>query len=168
MNIKYKAEIYANRMHAAANHDYDIYPYRYHLKMAVDVAGLFLHLIPKKDQDTVISGCWVHDVIEDARATYNDVLNHTNKIVAEYAYAVTNDKGRNRAERANPGYYYGIRIFKHASFIKLCDRIANVSYGKKHKSGMFNMYKKEQENFRKELYDGRWDEMWKYLENLLK
>ena len=167
-NIKYKAEWYACQMHNKVNQLFDnTHPYRIHLKLTVDEAEKFIHLIPVHDRDTVIAGCWVHDTIEDTGITYNDLLKHTNKIVAEYAYACTNDKGRNRAERANPGYYYGIRIYNHASFIKLCDRLANVRYGKNHKSGMLAMYKKEYPFFKEHLYDGRWDEMWKELENLL-
>jgi len=167
-NIKDKAEFYACKMHGLCHQMYDTHPYRFHLRGVVDVAKEFIHLIPVKDRDTVIAGSWSHDLIEDAGVTYNDVLKNTNLIVAEYSYALTNDKGRNRAERANPGYYYGIRIYKHASFIKLCDRIANVRYGIEHKSKMVNMYKKEYESFRKELYDGRWEEMWATLDLLLK
>jgi len=166
-NIKYKAEWYASQMHTKINQLYNNLPYRVHLKLTVEEAEKFIYLIPVHDRDTVIAGCWVHDLIEDTGVTYNDVLTHTNKIVAEYAYACTNDKGRNRAERANPGYYYGLRIYKHASFIKLCDRLANVRYGKEHKSGMLTMYKREYAHFREHLYDGRWDEMWAELEKLL-
>jgi len=122
----------------------------------------------KKDRDTVIAGCWAHDLIEDAAVSYNDVLKNTNKIVAEYVYALTNEKGRNRAERANAKYYYDIRIYKHASFIKLCDRIANTEYSKTHNNGIFKMYIKEFPNFKDQLYDFRWDEMWSYLEELIK
>jgi (p)ppGpp synthase/HD superfamily hydrolase len=154
-------------MHGKVHQEYDGHPYRLHLKLAANEAKRFIHLIPEGDRDCVIAGTWVHDTIEDTGVTYNDVLKHTNKVVAEYAYACTNDKGRNRAERANPGYYYGIRIYKHASFIKLCDRLANVRYGKEHKDGMFAMYKREYPFFKEHLYDGRWDEMWKELEKLL-
>ena len=37
-------------------------------------------------------------------------------------------KGRNRGERANDLYYQGIRQTKFASFIKMCDRLANIQY----------------------------------------
>lgn len=167
-NIKDKAEFYACKMHGVVHQMFDIHPYRFHLRSVVDVAEEFIHLVPKPDRDTVYAGCWAHDLIEDAGVTYNDVKKNTNLIVAEYSYALTNDKGRNRAERANPGYYYGIRIYKHASFIKLCDRISNVRYSKSKGSRMFKMYKKEYESFRKELYDGRWEEMWATLDLLLK
>lgn len=167
-NIRSKAELYATKMHAKINHMYDVHPYRYHLKMVVTFAEEFIHLIPKEDQDTVIAGCWVHDAIEDAHASYNDVKNNTNETVAEYAYALTNEKGRTRKERANDKYYIGILEYRHASFVKICDRMANVTYSKSHNKKMFKMYKKEHEYFKTKLYDGRWDEMWDALENIFK
>ena len=167
-NIKYKAEWYACKMHGLTGQQFDNHPYKFHLSGVADVGRRFIHLIPIGDRDTVYAGCWSHDLIEDAGVTYNDVLNATNLIVAEYAYALTNEKGRNRAERAGPNYYYGIRIYKHASFIKLCDRIFNVEYSRTHGTRMYAMYKKEYPKFKKELYDGRWEEMWKHLDYLLK
>lgn len=165
-NIKIKAEFYACNQHALVEHMYDNHPYRFHLKMVVYVAEQFIHLIPKEDRDTVIAGCWVHDLIEDARVTYNDIKKNLNKTVAEYAYALTNEKGRNRAERANDKYYDEIKKYNHSSYIKLCDRIANVIYSKEKGSDMFKMYKKEHSDFKTKLYDGRWEEMWEYLEKL--
>lgn len=167
-NIKIKTEIYACKMHTKVNQEYDKMPYRFHLRSVVSFAEKFINLIPKKDRDTVIAGCWAHDLIEDAQVSYNDVKKNTNEIVAEYAYALTNEKGRNRKERANDKYYNGIVEYKHASFIKLCDRIANVSYSKQHNEKMFKMYKKEYNNFKQKLHDGRWKEMWNYLEELFK
>ena len=48
--------------------------------------------------------------------------------VPEIVYALTNEKGRNRGERANDLYYQGIRQTKFASFIKMCDRLGNIQY----------------------------------------
>ncbi|WP_298473442.1 hypothetical protein [uncultured Maribacter sp.] len=62
--------------------------------------------------------CWVHDIIEDARETYIDVLENTNVTIAELAYALTNEKGRTRKERANDAYYRGIQKTPNASFVK--------------------------------------------------
>jgi len=167
-NIKIKTEFYACKMHAAVNQSYDVHPYRYHLRLVVAELERFIHLIPKADRDTVIAGGWAHDLIEDAGVTYHNVLKNTNKIVAEYSYALTNEKGRNRKERASSKYYYEIRIYKHASLIKLCDRIANISYSKNSGSRMFEMYKKEHDDFKRELCDGRWEEAWDYLEKIIK
>jgi len=60
---------------------------------------------------------------------------------------VTNEKGKNRAERANKRYYDGIVETPGATFVKLCDRFANLRYGKMMKSPMFEKYKKEQDHF---------------------
>ena len=43
-------------------------------------------------------------------------------------YALTNEKGRTRAERANDKYYQGIRETPYAPFLKLSDRLANAGY----------------------------------------
>ncbi len=168
LSVDEKAKDYAIRRHREVNHHYDdVHPYAYHLQMTVDEAYHFLHLIPENDRLNVLGGCWVHDIIEDARESYNNVKKETNLDIAEYAYAVTNEKGRNRKERANKKYYDGINAFKHASFIKLCDRIANVQFSINEKSSMANMYKKEFDMFYKHLYDGRWEEMWDHLKILL-
>ena len=158
---------YAKVSHIEANQLYaNEKPYTFHLEMAVNIGEKYKALIPEKDWFDVLGGIWCHDIIEDARQTYNDVLKNTNETIAEYAYALTNEKGRNRKARANHKYYRGIRAYKHARFIKLCDRIANVSYAKMEKSEMFEMYKKEHSEFIDQLYNRKYHIMWDELETL--
>lgn len=162
------AKDYAIRRHREVNHHYNaLYPYAYHLQMTVDVAHQFIHLVPECDREDVIGGCWTHDIIEDARETYNNVKQATNKMIAEYAYACCNEKGKTRKDRANKKYYDEIKACKHAAFIKLCDRIANVTFSIEEKSSMINMYKEEFDNFYEKLYDGRFQEMWDHLKKIL-
>lgn len=92
-----------------------------------------------------------HDLIEDTRVSYNDVKDHLGQEAADIIYAVSNEKGKTRKERANTTYYKGIRETPGATFVKLCDRIANVQYSKMTGSRMFEMYKKENSNFIQEL-----------------
>jgi len=168
LSVEEIAKDYAIRRHREVNHHYNaLYPYAFHLQMTVETAEKFIDLIPEEDRSDVIGGCWVHDIIEDARETYNNVKHVTNETIAEYAYALCNEKGKTRQERANEKYYEGIKSYKHASFIKLCDRIANILFSIREKSSMINMYKKEHDNFHDKLYDGRYDEMWDYLHQLL-
>lgn len=168
LSIEEIAKDYAIRRHREVNHHYNaLYPYAFHLQMTAEIAQKFIHLIPKEDRPDVIGGCWTHDIIEDARETYSNVKQNTNEVIAEYAYACCNEKGKTRGERANKKYYDEIKAYKHASFIKLCDRIANVTFSINEKSSMYNMYKKEFDNFYENLYDGRFDEMWNYLKQLL-
>lgn len=168
LSIDEVAKDYAIRRHREVNHHYDaVHSYAYHLQMTVDVANRFIYLIPEGDRADVLGGCWVHDIIEDARETYNNVKKATNKTIAEYAYACTNEKGRTRKERASKSYYEGIKAYKHATFIKLCDRIANVTFSIKNKSSMSAMYANEFEDFYNNLYDGRYQDMWDHLKELL-
>jgi (p)ppGpp synthase/HD superfamily hydrolase len=167
MTIDEKARLYASEKHRAANHNYDQYPYEFHLQMVVNAAEKFIHLIPEEAQKNVLAGCWVHDVIEDARETYNDVRKALNEDIAELAYALTNEKGRTRQERAGEKYYAGIRSTPYAIFIKLCDRIANVTHSKNTGSRMLKVYRKENPAFVEKLYDEKYVEVIRYLEGLL-
>jgi hypothetical protein len=63
--------------------------------------------------------------------------------------------------------YEDIRNTPFATFVKLCDRIANVQYSKMTGSSMFEKYKKENLHFKSKLYvEGQLDEMWNYLEDI--
>jgi hypothetical protein len=74
-------------------------------------------------------------------------------IAAEIVYALTNDKGRTRAERAGEKYFKGIRTTPYAPLVKLADRLANITYS-------FNYTNKD--NYRmKQVYA---DEMPLFLE----
>ena len=144
--------------HVKTNHWYDEYlPYEFHLRMVAQVANDFIHLIPNSNdgesstQDNVILAAYGHDLIEDTRVSYNDVKEVLGFEAAEIIYAVSNEKGKNRKERANDKYYKGIVNTRGALFVKLCDRIANVQYSKMTKSRMFEMYKKENPEFTKAL-----------------
>jgi len=121
---------YAHRAHAKTNHFYDgSIPYSFHLNKTVEFAQFYISLIPINIRDQIIAACYCHDIIEDARQSYNDVLKQTDSdLVADIVYAVTNDKGKNRAERAGMKYYEGIRNQVGATFVKLCDRLANLNH----------------------------------------
>lgn len=160
------AKTFAINCHTKVNQMYHDKPYSFHLTMVAEIAERFIHLIPKEDREDVIAGCWVHDVIEDTGKTYNDVLKATNEIVAEYAYTLTNEKGRTRKERENSKYYRGIAAYRHATFIKLCDRYANMKYSKESGSSMYKKYVEEMRDFRLYLKDIHYSELWDALEEL--
>ena len=162
--------------HNETNHMYDAYlPYEFHLRMVAKVAEKYIELIPDSNdgetalRDTVLLAAYGHDLIEDTRVSYNDVKENLGLGPADIIYACTNEKGKNRKERANDKYYEGIRNTRGAVFVKLCDRIANVQYSKMTGSRMFDMYKKENINFMIKL--GRevgdpYEPMFQYLINL--
>ncbi len=145
--------------HRKTNHFYDTYlPYEFHQRMVAQAGEDFLYLYERdselkalvSESDLILS-FWGHDLIEDTRTSYNDVKYVLGEIAANIIYAVSNEKGKTRKERANDKYYEGIRNTPGAVFVKLCDRIANVQYSKMTKSRMFDMYKKENENFMDQL-----------------
>lgn len=139
------------------NQKYDDKPYSYHLKSVLDLAKKYGHLVIEKEDDIlpVLFAAAYHDSIEDARLTYNDVMKIAKKkmtddqayLATEIVYALTNEKGRNRDERANYKYYEGIRITKYAPFVKMCDRLANMTYSASKGSSMIEKYKSELPHF---------------------
>lgn len=162
------AKQYAIEAHESTNHTYDGKPYKVHLLMAYEFGVKYSHLLENLQQVSVaLASLWAHDVIEDCRKTYNDVKDKLGIDVAEVVYAVTNEKGRNRKERANDKYYEGIRSNHIAVFVKICDRLANVSYSKKTNSGMLNGYRKEYKEFKGYLWSLAYNEMFVELDKLL-
>jgi hypothetical protein len=129
----------AHDLHQSVNQIYgDDLPYGYHLDMVVQGIHDYGYQVCACEADVLplFFGGYYHDSIEDARQTYNDVMKTALKwmkgeqalMATEIVYALTNDKGRTRAERAGEKYYRGIRETPYAPFVKLCDRLANISY----------------------------------------
>ena len=134
-----KIKVSAHQLHASVNQHYDgTLPYGFHLDMVVDSIYKYGDEVCACREDVLplFFGAYYHDSIEDARLTYNDVTDTARQfmderqafIAAEIVYALTNDKGRTRAQRAGDNYYKGIRETPYAPFVKLADRLANISY----------------------------------------
>lgn len=172
------------KAHADTNHYYDQYlPYEFHLRMTMQVAKDYNTLVHSSlDTIKVEAACAGHDLLEDTRKTYNDVFEalctcdqafsrQMAHDIVEIIFAVSNETGRNRAERANDHYYSKILNTPLARFVKLCDRIANVRYSVLTKSPQLEMYRKEHAHFIEKMeldilpaYRGMVD----HLEELLK
>lgn len=147
-NLIERAKNYAIDCHQSVNHFYDNKSYSVHLEMVYEYGKKYSYLLPEEDVEIVLAACWAHDIIEDTRRTYNDVKIALNPQVADIVYALSNEKGKNRAERANTKYYDGINNTPYATFCKICDRLANVKYSKESGSKMIDVYRKENESFR--------------------
>ena len=153
-------------LHASVGQTYSgQLPYSYHLGMVADAAMKYGAEVVTDEQDIlpVVFGAYYHDSIEDARLTYNDVtkvakqfMNESQAYMAtEVVYALTNDKGRTRAERAGEHYYAGIRATPYAPFVKLCDRLANMTHSftatDSSNNRMRAVYQQEWEHFRQSI-----------------
>ena len=152
----------AYELHRSVNQTYgDGLPYGYHLDMVANAVREFGYLVCADEDDIIpmLFAAYYHDSIEDARQTYNDVMNRARtmmtesqaRMATEIVYALTNDKGRTRAERAGERYYEGIRNTPYAPFLKLCDRLANVTYscstGEEGNQRMKHIYIGEMEHY---------------------
>lgn len=146
-DIVRKAFEYAIKCHADTNQTYNGEPYEVHLTDAANIANKFKQLLPDSKQSIAVAATWPHDVIEDCRQTYNDVLEVMGQEIAEIIYCCTNEKGKSRKDRANDKFYTELVKNPLAVFVKLCDRIANVEYSKKNSSPKFAMYYKENDKF---------------------
>ena len=153
----------AHELHQSVNETYgDDLPYGFHLDMVVEGVVCYGHLVCACEEDVLpmFFGAYYHDSIEDARLSYNDVIKAAREwmteeqalMATEIVYALTNDKGRTRDERAGEKYYKGICETPYAPFVKLCDRLANVTYSCSIDSGrkgnhMREVYKSEMGKF---------------------
>ena len=167
----------AFRIHEDVNQKYDyVLPHGFHLKMTASYVSRYGYLMAECEADVLIlyAAAYLHDTIEDARMTYNDVvkfirdfregdivlpedlLHRIEEQVPDIVYALTNEKGRNRKERADERYYKGIRETRFASFIKMCDRLANIQYTTMFvfANHMLDVYRREFPDFIRSIDDG--------------
>lgn len=136
-------------------------PYGVHLDMVAQSVFDYGGEVCADEADVLpmFFGAYFHDSIEDARLTYNDAMQQAKQwmddgqatMAAEIVYALTNDKGRTRAERAGERYYAGIRQTPYAPFTKLADRLANTRYSfqgtNAANSHMKEVYRREMPHF---------------------
>lgn len=152
----------AHELHRAVSQTYGQgLPYAVHLDMVASQVMSHGHEVCAGEHDLLpmVFGAYFHDSIEDARQTYNDVTRLARQwmddeqahMAAEIVYALTNDKGRTRAERAGERYYQGIRQTPYAPLVKLADRVANMTYSATHDNAdnvhMREVYRRELPHF---------------------
>jgi len=154
------AKFYAAVMHAGKLYGGGL-PYTHHLSAVEQVARRFR---PDIEQE-VLEACWLHDSVEDTAAKVKDIKEMFGPKVAELVAAVTNEPGANRKIRGMLTYPKIREADPRATFLKLCDRIANVEHG----GNMLDVYRKEYEDFRRALFTpGYYEDMWTHLDGLLR
>lgn len=164
MKAKDRALLVAERVHNGQV--YDIYPYIYHVKQVAKIAEDLGY------DESIVVAALLHDTLEDTELTYNDLLKAFGHDVAEIVFAVTDELGRNRLERKSKTYPK-IRANWKATVVKICDRIANIEQSKDYNPKLFEMYKKEHEDFCTHLMSpdhphGETNRAWEKLNKLVK
>lgn len=166
-----RARCFAELAHTGQVYNEEV-PYSVHLQQVVDVLKRF-----GVADDNLYCAGYLHDSIEDTRTSYSDIEKRFGTEVAELVFAVTNEQGRNRKERAAKTYPKIVAAGAQATILKLADRIANVEYGLADGIGKSDMYRKEFPEFATALYNqravkdvfvaARLENMWRHLARLL-
>lgn len=157
-------DVYANQKYG----EDDKLEYSFHLNLVATQSKKWEHLLANDtDRIYVYLGSWGHDLIEDARRTYNDVVKAWNTKVADIIYCCTDEKGKTRDERHDYRYYKELSENRLAVYVKLCDIIANVTYSLLTNSSMYKKYGSEYEKMKRYLYREEFKPMFDHLEKLL-
>lgn len=135
-----------------------------HLKDVVD--NVRKHYDPHVnlyDFEEVIAAAWLHDVLEDTSAIFEDIDKQFGIEVASLVWVLTDKEGKNRMER-HLNTYHLIRDNPDALLIKLCDRRHNQARSIKHGEHWMSMYLKEFNYFkfalwRPDQFVALWDEL---------
>lgn len=118
--IKMEPILFALSAHA--DQKYGEYPYVVHLGFVNHFVNKYKHLLSNQNEiDVATASGWLHDTIEDCpTVTYEKIKSEFGENIANTVQALTNIDGvYNLVELKNN---------KVAFFIKLCDRLANVSF----------------------------------------
>jgi (p)ppGpp synthase/HD superfamily hydrolase len=97
-------------------------PYVNHL---IEVAGLVANAIPEMDTDLVIAAL-LHDTIEDAGVTEDEISARFGNDVAELVMELTDDKSLPKAERKRLQVVRASQKSARAQVIKMADKISNL------------------------------------------
>jgi (p)ppGpp synthase/HD superfamily hydrolase len=167
-NLLLRARAFASRRHAAQT--YDDRPYTVHLDAVVFELCSF-----GVDDPDVLAAAYLHDTLEDTDTTYVELVAKFGEPVARLVLAVTDEPGRNRAER-HANTYPKIAREPGATCLKLADRLANTKQSGQHNPSLLAMYRKEHRTrtkgdgsivvgFRDALYrEGEHEAMWAALD----
>lgn len=138
-------ESYARKCYDNANCTYGHNDGNYyiHIKMVIDAVkehgAIFKH---SKDYYNTLGGAHCHDLIEDAKQTFNNVKAACGEEVAKITLLVTDIHGENRLMRHLLTMHKTVEDYR-AIILKLCDIYANAYYSKKYGSSMYKKYVEE-------------------------
>lgn len=173
-----KFALYAQKCHENANCEYDKKNYfSTHVLMVVDTLAIFKDVFIDPYDYTITKGAaFGHDLIEDAKQTYNNIKDNSNKDTADVVLAVTDVPAETRLLRHLLTMPKTIKDHR-AIILKMCDIYANALYSKLNGSSMYKKYVMEYQ-YRKPIfqigliqYQDKLNQdvlasMWKELDNI--
>lgn len=135
-------------------------PYVAHLDAVVAVLKEFGHF-----DSALLDAGYLHDVLEDTDTSLKELLDWFIPEAVELVVTVTDQPGKNRAER-HAATYPRIAANPKAVTLKLADRIANVRASVRHGTH-WGMYCQEYGGFKAALKGEHHGAMWAELDRLL-
>jgi (p)ppGpp synthase/HD superfamily hydrolase len=171
MNNIEKARDFAYEKHnkPSDSQRYGNAPYSKHLDDVKAVADRHLHYLNAEEVEDVYCAIYLHDTVEDTETTPNLLKKLFNDRVASIVLAVSNERGWDKKEilfKTLPKIWQN----RLATFVKMCDRIANTTNSKagidERSSSLFERYKSEYPVFRYALKNEDFEDLWKELDEL--
>ena len=133
----------ARKAHNDANCMYDGGNYGVHLTMVENAVREHENVFRwGEDFNHTLAAALMHDLIEDAKWSFNDVKDISDLTTARIVLAVTDIHEENRLLRHLMTMGKTVKDYR-AIILKLCDIKANASYSKANGSSMYKKYVKE-------------------------
>lgn len=138
-------EKYARKCYDETNCSYDNQNYYLHINMVVNILTDYISIFRlHADRIPTIGAAHTHDLIEDAKQTFNNIQQVCGKDVADITLAVTDVPAENRLMRHLLTMGKTVKDYR-AIILKMCDMHANGSYSELSGSSMFKKYVAEYE-----------------------
>jgi (p)ppGpp synthase/HD superfamily hydrolase len=138
-----KISEFARKAYNDANCEYDGKEYFTHIDIVAMVVTKHISIFNTlKDAEDTLAAAYCHDLIEDAKLSYNNILDASSKDVADIVLAVTDVNEANRLLRHLNTMGRTVKDYR-AIILKLCDIYANASYSKEHGNSMYKKYVEE-------------------------
>ncbi len=145
MNLREYAIYFAGMSHKDQKYGESFY---YHHLVKVDEVLESVGFHPETCERIAV---WLHDVVEDCGVEIKTIQRYFGSEISNVVWAVTNELGENRKEKALKTYPK-IRRNERALAVKLADRIANMEHSLFNHSPQALMYYEESPDFVYELF----------------
>lgn len=146
-----KVAIYAEKCYKDANCEYGGLTYMTHVDMVVEYVRIYQNIFSRPiDVDVALRAAFCHDLMEDAKQTYNNIAEVCGSRVADVVLAVTDVPAENRLMKHLLTMGKTVKDYR-AIILKMCDILANVTYSKASGSSMYDKYVEEYQ-YRKPIF----------------
>jgi (p)ppGpp synthase/HD superfamily hydrolase len=147
-----KIELYAEKCYTDANCTYgDGGSYMIHIRMVVDFLTKHNDVFKTvKDNIDTVGAAYCHDLIEDAKQTYNNICEIAGKEVADITLGVTDVPAKNRLMKHLLTMGKTVQDYR-AIILKMADIYCNTKFSKENGNSMYGKYVEEYQ-YRKPIF----------------